>query len=93
MDHSNAHLYLPAVEALRDKELQWLNPSTGKWQDTDCAGFEYTPDCYRRRPKPREFWVVVEKDGSGVAYPKRAEADLRTFLCKKPTIRVREVIE
>lgn len=55
MTTANAKDYLPAVEALRDGELQWRNEFG--WKDVGIANFSDPPDHYRRRPKPMEFWA------------------------------------
>lgn len=55
MTTQNAAAYLPAVEALRDGELE--ERFAHGWEFVIHADFAKPPDHYRRRPKPLEFWV------------------------------------
>ena len=55
----NISSYWPALEALRDGELQF-NDNTQQepaWVNCFSANFINPPEFYRRRPKPREGWA------------------------------------
>lgn len=60
MTHSNAHLYLPFVQAMANKKtVQRLYGV--EWRDMAAVSFDDPPECYRVKPeppKPREFWIV-----------------------------------
>ena len=59
MNASNAHLFIPLVQALADgKTLQLLHDG-GKWMDWPEADFSCAPECYRIKPESRKLWVVL----------------------------------
>lgn len=83
MNQNNAHLYLPLVQALADGELQMRCPCRGTWHDhdpTDC-GFSFPPEHYRRKPKPRVYWLGFDAGGL-VARAFAVEADALTWACQ-----------
>lgn len=61
MNSSNAHLYLPLVQALSEgkiiqRDYQYPN---GKWQDiTFDLIIDLPPDHYRIKPEPRVFYLL-----------------------------------
>lgn len=55
MTKENAAEYLPLIEALRDGELQ-VNQEGG-WVDCVDTNLRLPASYYRRRPKPREWWI------------------------------------
>lgn len=67
MNKDNAHLYLPHVQALADGELQYLGQ--GDWYDwgTPECSFSFPPEHYRRKPKPRVYWLVFDGGGHVIA--------------------------
>lgn len=95
MTKENVKDYLPAVEALRDGELQVKN-MTGEWNNVDMVYFDLPPDHYRRRPKPRDLWVIETFDGNheGFAYasPEKANGAAIHYSIKKPPVHYREVL-
>lgn len=65
MTRDNAAQYLPLVEALRDGELQWIC-NDGVWATVsphDDVAFDEAPSFYRRRPKVREWWLLITPSG------------------------------
>lgn len=85
MTTANAKDYLPAVEALRDGELE--ERFAHGWEFVIHAEFDKPPDHYRRRPKPREFWVRVGEYGAVTIF--NVKPHLEDF---KEIIHVREVL-
>jgi len=98
MTKENAHIYLPLVQALADGELQFDISDPGKpprWSPQSVAEFNYPPERYRRKPKPREWWANIYPDGRGHLHTSQDEAEIVPLKleCNGRTIRVREVIE
>lgn len=96
MTKDNAHLFLPRivdlVAALAEGQLQWKN-SSGVWEDTANVNFDSDPLRYRRKPKPREFWVRVYHSGEvGAAYTESEHKEAAPITAGT-FIRVREVLE
>jgi hypothetical protein len=92
MDTTNAHKYLPLVEALRDGELQEQGLD-GKWYDCHRCALSMEPERYRRKPEPRELWVNIHKTGGMYAHETRDSALINKGGGLAETIRVREVID
>ena len=84
MTAANAKDYLPAVEALRDGELE--ERFTHGWEFVIHAEFDKPPDHYRRRPKPIEGFTI-EKD----LFSTKADAE-RMWGMEAKIIHVREVL-
>jgi hypothetical protein len=90
MNKDNAHLYIPLLQALRDGELEEISGT--EWVPLANADFYRTPNCYRRKPKPREFILNVYSDGLHYGYDDREQAR-QNRSGDGHTIRVREVID
>lgn len=99
MNKSNAHLYLPLVQALADGKLQirvgerWIDIS----QDEGVC-FIDEPSEYRRKPEPREWWIVEISATTRLAFNSRESAcsfiaDESRKLPKLTVVHVREVQE
>lgn len=81
MNRENARQYIPHLEALADGELE-LNLGTLNnpiWENRNSVHFDCPAEYYRRRPKPREVWVVVSQSGV-ISTVVQREEDARHFV-------------
>lgn len=91
MTKENAKDYLPFVQALVEgKTIQYQINGNAQWSDIDDVSFMFNAKCYRVKPKPREFWIVLNYSLRYV-YDCLEEAE-KIFPDTKP-IHVKEVIE
>ena len=70
MNKTNAHLYLPLVQALADgKTIQQLD--CGEWVNFDDYAFTQDAKSYRIKPKPLEIKIWVDdSDNTPLCHPK-----------------------
>jgi len=62
MNSTNAHLYLPLVQALADgKTIQFNQNEAGDWADIDnIYHFNERPDLYRIKPEARVVYICMD---------------------------------
>lgn len=93
----NADQYIELIQALKDKELEFLDHD-GKWVPLTSLGFHLPLNRYRRKPKPEEFWIIKYRDGSAKAFTDKEDAlerqrDAARYFGYKPKfIHVKEVL-
>lgn len=94
MNKDNAKYYLPLLQALAEgRTLQHAGP---KWEWVDLAdevSFNYSPNCYRIKPEPKEIWVVEHNGGLFDEFTTKAEAEHLSVACHSRLALYREVIE
>ena len=62
------------------------------WKGREICAFRViTP--YVEPPKPREFWVNIDEDGTMIGHDSKTEADRLAYADRIACIRVREVLE
>ena len=88
MNKENAHLFLPLVQALADGKTIQYSPFDSEWSDLSDPNFQESPDQYRIKPEPREFYIYRD-DLDGCFYAKESKPDLNW----KEAIRVREILD
>ena len=64
MNKKNAHLFLPLVQALVDGKTIQYNPCDTGWADIAELNFYESPEHYRIKPEPREWWARVTTEGN-----------------------------
>jgi hypothetical protein len=88
MNKKNAHQYLPLVQALAEgKMIQHRHSPNHEWCNKDAPTFRAEPECYRIKPEPREWDMVVGNDG------KLYQPELCRAFAQSLTIRVREILD
>lgn len=99
MNRENAKDYLPLVQALADGKViqEYRHVDIGKQAWRDCVNPEfdrYPASNYRIKPEPREFFMVLDNDGTGsyLTYEEEIRAKRKAGRNMK-YIRVREVLE
>jgi hypothetical protein len=86
MNAQNAAQFLPLVQALADgKMIQEHNVL--KWVDLKNPQFTREPDCYRVKPEPREFSVILCNDGC------IRDARICFDCAQSQSFRVREILD
>ena len=65
MDKTNAHLYLPLVQALADGKTIQLKNSLENWCDISGFDFSLPPESYRIKPETIRCWFRVAKIDNG----------------------------
>ena len=58
MNKSNAHLFLPLVQALAEGKTIQVKLDTGEWLDAIAPAFNHSPEYYRIKPEPVFDWAV-----------------------------------
>lgn len=63
MNKDNAKDYLPLVQALADGKVIQFNDGS-RWRDLGSGhiSWDYSANCYRIKPEPREIFVVIDDD-------------------------------
>ncbi len=93
MTKENAAQYLPLVKALAEgKVIEYYDGS--KWVEVQDISFYETPDFYRIKPEPREWWLVKTLGGAVYTLENESQAKDAAEGFKSATIHhVREVIQ
>ena len=63
MNKTDAHLYLPLVQALADGKTLQCKDITGEWLDLLNVTLAGEPQHYRIKPEPRRWKVWVDNQG------------------------------
>jgi hypothetical protein len=88
MTKENVHQYLPLIQALAEgKIIQEYIGGDNEWIDNDTPWFQRPHECYRIKPEPREWSMVVGNDG------KLYQPELCRSFAQSLTIRVREILD
>jgi len=78
MNKTNAHLYLPFVQAMAEGKTVQIRSSLSlgctDYRDMTEATFSGSPEYYRVKPEPEEVWVNKWKDGAHFYHKTKAGA-------------------
>lgn len=77
MKQKNAAEFASLVKAWGEgRTLQLCNIISGVWEDLGPdINFDQPPDCYRLKPEPREFFLILYPDGSMESFSTDAERE------------------
>lgn len=60
MNATNAKDYLPLVQALAEGKTIQTKGHGLTWSDVSEFNSDYEPDCYRIKPEPRRYWLLID---------------------------------
>lgn len=67
MTKDNAAKYLPFVQALAGGKVIQVKSGHGDaplWKDLEVCNFNVSPELYRVKPEPREWWITQDYLGN-----------------------------
>lgn len=92
MTRETATQLLPIITAFAEGKTIQKNVDQRGWIDLSFPLFDGSPESYRIKPEPREFWVnQYDDDGFGRLF--KSEIQAKKCACIKKTYHLREAIE